>query len=48
MMNANRKPLAGNGNAQMATGMPTRIAPQTCGEWFFVLPLQRGTFYTCK
>jgi hypothetical protein len=31
----NRKPLASNGSAKTATGMFTRIARQTCREWFF-------------
>jgi hypothetical protein len=30
----NREPLTGNGNAQMATGMFTRIARLTSREWF--------------
>ena len=30
----NREPLAVAGNARKATGMPTRIAPLTSGEWF--------------
>ena len=30
----NRRPLASNGNAQMATGMFTRIARWTHREWF--------------
>jgi len=30
----NREPLTGNGNAQMATGMITRIARRTRREWF--------------
>ena len=34
MIEMNRKPLTGDGNAQMATGMFTRIDRQTCREWF--------------
>lgn len=44
MINANRKPLAGNGNAQMATGMSTRIARRTRREWFLCSGRIAGRF----
>lgn len=42
--NINRKHKMVCPSAQMATGMTTRIAPRTRGEWFFVLAVKPAAY----